>query len=1107
MTTTRTQFFQAALDVHNVIEASAGTGKTYTIMSMVLELLIRGVPLESILLVTFTEKATAELRSRLRDRLSTTLAQEVGLTATERALLHRASLSVDRAQIFTIHGFANKILHEFSFLNDMPMKRHQGVPGDIFLREFHRFMEEEVSAEPELRAIASHIARRQGTSRLMSILKDAQSCHEELTPFSLSEFRGHLEAFADVLTSPSLSLSIEEFLKDPVTPTKGLRISNFIRLFERIIAGLRACLEGHGEWIEECLALHDTFQEKTPSKYMHFLLTHGAVPSRLTAEEVNRFTELLGVLGLHLRSTAVIAGRLLGARLAGRLSESKRDMGVVEFDDMILLLRGSLRQGSPHLAETLRKRYSHAIIDEFQDTDPAQWDIFRDIFLAGGSLSIVGDPKQAIYGFRGADLYTYLEARRTLLDTGRGVPISLDTNYRSSAAMVDTFNRIFTDPDRPWFTHAVSCSPSAAGRIETTSSIPLELLRPDMEEGDSREDLFHKHLDMVCRRLTDLLQEGVRPDEVFILSNTHSELEEMAEYLETAQIPYSFYKRGGLFQSEEAAQILTLLEAVANPFSRHLLGKACLTEFFPLDPREIVRRMHDGAPLPQEHLFVRWHQMSREGRMGAFLDELLEESGYLRRALAGGRGQALLRVTEIIRILGETGESQALTVAQLAEQLKGYISKRLLDEGAALNMQPSAATRDHLPGVQLLTMHKSKGLEARAVFLIGGLTRGKSGGPFLTWHHPDTGRRETGVLGGDPLRMDQYTREQAGEVERLYYVAFTRASERLFAPLFCDTAFTPSDLIRGRYERSNTHLCWLLSQDRLPGARVIDGPLPAAPLHREEPSRRGIAAPPALWSPETIAGRIGPRLFSYSSLHRDSQPFVVPLSFEREESGEQVSSGARFGSYVHELMELVDPSGARGISEQAWRRLPEIRRLRERCAGRYDLLEGEDKLGLSLCHQGWTAPVFTERLSLPGGLCILSELIREREFLFPVPSLHVEQGRVTIPSKDAPRTNFLRGFMDLIFRHQGSLFILDWKTDLLPAYEEEIMMAHAGEHYGIQALIYSAALCRLQGIVDAHTYNQRFGGILYAFLRGGSSERSAMVTLRPPFSELVPLLG
>ncbi|MBU1240002.1 PD-(D/E)XK nuclease family protein, partial [Myxococcota bacterium] len=577
------------------------------------------------------------------------------------------------------------------------------------------------------------------------------------------------------------------------------------------------------------------------------------------------------------------------------------------------------------------------------------------------------------------------------------------------------------------------------------------------------------------------------------------------------RIPFSFYKREGLFDSPEAIQILSLLEAIAQPWATRRAAKACLTEFFSFSPIEIRDFLEKDNSLPIEPLLGHLNHLASEGRYGTMFDRLLEKTGYMERRLSAKEGQQLLITTQIFQILRDVGETDALTLEQLIEQLKGYISGILFDEGSTLNLQPSETTRDQRPGVQLLTMHKSKGLEAKVVFLIGGLSKGRTSGKFTSWHSiPDNGM-VVGVLPQDPRIISRHDQEKAGEVERLYYVALTRASEKLVLPLFTDREGLPLALIKGRYAVLNRHLA-LLMQESVMGelATVINDLDQFTPLAPSAPDIDRAVPPTGIWDPEEIERHRGPRLYSYSSLTRGAAPDHIPLlSFEHHDLGErEESSGAVFGSFVHELMEHAHLPEMMDTSFEDWRQSPRTTALLKSASLGYELLAGEEENGLVLCHRGLTAPCSISGLSLPLGLCQLKDYKREMEFLFPVSECRVDQGKVLrVATQTQDPENFMRGFMDVVFSHHGTLWILDWKTDILPKYCPDTISEHAQNHYAVQALIYAAAISRLAGLINEETYEKHFGGILYSFLRGYTAHTDSLTLIRPGFSDLAPLLG
>lgn len=252
-----------------------------------------------------------------------------------------------------------------------------------------------------------------------------------------------------------------------------------------------------------------------------------------------------------------------------------------------------------------------------------------------------------------------------------------------------------------------------------------------------------------------------------------------------------------------------------------------------------------------------------------------------------------------------------------------------------------------------------------------------------------------------------------------------------------------------------------------------------------------------------MRARAGTTLYSYSALKSSLDTSPEPrFSFETKPERREESSGSIFGNYVHELMELIPLESFDETPLQSWKELPEVTRLAASLTLRYALLPQEGELGLELCYRGYNTPLESGELRLPGGLKEAKVRSCELEFFFPTPTWELTPEL----HPKGPADHFMKGFIDLIFEWEGRLYVLDWKTDSLENYSEPHLRSVIESRYALQAKIYGAAIVRQEGL-DEKTYASRFGGLLYAFLRGFSSERAAVVHFRPSFGDYGALIA
>ncbi|MDP1832189.1 MAG: UvrD-helicase domain-containing protein [Geothrix sp.] len=1077
-----------------VLEASAGTGKTYTLEHLVLDRVLEGIPLEQILVVTFTEKAALELRARVRARLAWMLepaALDSGdgpwwiLDEGARARLRQARGALERAPISTIHSFCQRVLQESALERRSLFDEAQADARQLFDRAWREQLRRASGGDPALRELLGEaLADGQTVEGLEDLLWQAHRERARLLP-DLEAAEAHRQAFPPGLDPQAIGAgwAAAKVHAGTLKAATG-RLAPFLDLLPRsayaFASGLKALgfdslrkasskagLQGDAQvFAEWCLA----FEPPTPE--------------------------------------GVLVQALLPA-VQQRLAVIKDSEGLYDFDDMILRVREALEgPGGPALAARLRERFRVAFIDECQDTDAAQWDIFRTLFHQDGhELVLVGDPKQAIYGFRGGDLPTYLAARDLLAGPRK---VDLAENFRSTEPLLQACAALFSGPH--FFTGEVAFVPVTCGRpelgledAEGRPLPPLRVLRVEELEGGAR--LWRRVALGLARDLKELLdsgarfgkegrREGLSPKDAFVLVGKASEGRLMAEALGAVGLPFAFFKQKGLFRGPEARAWLHLLQAIEDPRDRGRLARALLSPFFGLALPELegIRDPREDHPALQR--LRAWGELARRRRFAELVEQILRDSAVIERLLLLEEGErAITNLRHIGELLARAAAERHGDLAQLIRQLRRWRKGLDLPPGENGDEQRVEGREN---AIQILTLHAAKGLEAPvvAVFAPGAakITR-------LRRFHDDAGRRCL-CLGAAPEGSDLEARieaEEAHEQERLMYVALTRAQARLVVPCFIVDSTTKASPGESKHPRGplkvlNRVLRPLLEQDALPGASVIpleeveaaapEEPRPALKDWVLPPSR--ISAPPLVAEALRAAARPR-RTTSFTALQRR----ITEAHISEAEDPEPDSPGAapdglprgrQVGTLLHELLEAVDPALLRGRSFEAWWKEAAIREPILRRAALAGLGTEAAQEGARRVFLGFTTP-----LPLRGGESPLLEadrLLREMDFLTGLPG-----GR-----------DFLGGSMDALFEKEGRVYLLDWKSNSLPDYGPESLSACISGHYELQVRIYTLAVLRFLGVTGEAAYEARFGGALYVFLRG--LPEGGVWFFRPTWSEV-----
>lgn len=1050
------------LDRHAVIEASAGTGKTFTIEHLVVRILLEtDAEIDRILVVTFTEKATGDLRKRIRDRIERVLSggggedagrrgERVTVSASGRAKLETALFSFGRAPIHTIHSFCQQTLIELAFLSGLPFRTEVDNSGAAFSEAFRAELRERFAVEPAASRLLEEWLAKHSADKLDALLDEARK---------------------------------HRYLERP---------------------------------------RHPPFKANAG----------GGLAMRITDEFLPVVIE--------------------------RMERIKRERGTIDYDDMLAWLARALEDSASGetVAGRLRERLRFGLIDEFQDTDDLQWRIFRRIFVEGagaGVLHVIGDPKQAIYAFRGADVFTYLEARDHLVKRG-AQRVDLVENFRATPQMIDRLNLIL-DQGGPQelfngdikYDHPVRCGKPAMravdGRGDAIEPITFLRYRPwnKAGKGDAAvlvRERLGRHIARTIYRILNqpdcaiFMVDGERrrteARDIFILTRSWSEAHTIAKHLRDAGVTYAFYKQEGLFQTSEAADVLDVLRAIEEPTSRARRQRAWISPFFAVPYAELPKLAGVPSTHPLIDRLFEWKGLAERERFSDLFNCLLHQSGLAyRELLLANSERELTNYQHILETLLEQSLKQRLTLRELIETLDGYIAKRTTPPGVDGNVQRLESER---AAVQIMTVHLSKGLEADVVFVFGGTSNLPDRSKVRDFH---VGRERRVAAGDDAIKAvkDEIRCESEAEDRRLLYVAITRARAKLYLALFPEKALKREE---GYYKYLNWRLRVLAREQssKKPADRpfrivdVGDGPAPGGEIDWRARLEDWKPDPRLLGDDRALGAGLGRMrsesralsVFSYTMLERIASPAAEEVEiedfktdFDESHAAGEISDlpgGRRVGIFLHEVIEAADLrvlNDARTLA--AWKSLSEVQQLIA-AAMRRNLVNDPRwrERGAEIVFNSLKSPIAigdTGKIDALAG-CPAS---REMEFLFPIPE---RSHRLLSAAAGEERWKIGRGvlvgFVDFVFSHGGRIYFADWKSDLLRSYDPATLAAHVANNYELQARIYTVGVLRLLGIRNQSDYARRFGGLLYLFIRGISplgDGKSGVYFHRPAWSEVV----
>jgi len=1188
-----------------LIEASAGTGKTWTIAALYVRLVlghggddafVRPLLPSEILVMTFTRAATRELANRVRERLVQAAAffrGELDLDdpylaaladgyaqGSERSIAaHRLMLAaetMDEAAIFTIDAWCQRMLREHAFDS-----------GSLFDEEL-------VSDERLLFEDAAHDYWRQhvyplGADALGAVLGTWKDVEDMKRGVRELVHRGAL--LGDVATEP-LGQLVARVAREQRAELARLKNgwSERADAMQHWIGQQRGgdpkCFNGTKMRPDSLVKWFDALRAwaNDPALHMPELndtawrrLTPGGIEdafSKNFSADVPECFDATGALQEALNAIDPIAHALLrhaAGHIGARMQELKRRNRQFGFADMLERLKAALEgENGAALRQRIVDQYPVAMVDEFQDTSPDQYRIFDLLYRVADNdpqrgLFLIGDPKQSIYGFRGADIHSYLAARRAT----SGRHYQLGTNFRSTAPLVRAVNQLFLHAegkgdgggyaagafrfrrgeDNPLPFEAVD----AKGHRKQLVGVDGELqalavcttCRDDLKADDYR-DFFAQHC---AEHIVGLLNDErvgfedddgftrLMPADIAILVRDRREAASIRRALARRKVASVYLSdKDSVVESEEAADVLRWLYAVANPLDGGLARAAFATATAGLGLAELARFSHDElAWEARVEQLKNLHGIWQRRGVLAMLRSFIHELGLPARLLAEPGGERrltnLLHLAELLQEASAQLEGEQALTRWFAEQIEGLGSG---GDERVLRLESDAEL------VKVVTVHKSKGLEYPLVYLPFAVTARRTdrrNRAFFEYVDLEGARQLDLALTDDAL--EAVDRARIEEDLRLLYVAVTRARHFLWLGAAAVAA--------GRKGENRLHesaLGYLLNGgDAIAaadlGARFerlragVDG----IALHQLDPPegvtmlRRHDARPELLDAPSYHAQferdwAVG----SFTSLTRHAVAPPAPMRAQEQtlmEEAPQIVNPPRIedapwhrfprgsvpGNFLHEQLEWLAREGFDCLQDPNCE--PRLRQRIERAGWGHRM---DDALAWLHAIVGTSLPPLGRALSA------LGPVLPEMEFWFPSERLDLPQldalcrrhllgaiERPTLPEKTLH--GMLKGFADLVFEIDGRYWVLDYKSNALgtgdAAYTRLAMQAGMAAHrYDIQGTLYMLALHRLlkARLGDAYEPEYQLGGALFLFLRGIANPETHGCCVLAPDLELLDQL-
>lgn len=1136
----------------SLIEASAGTGKTYTISNIILRLILmpqpelKGRPLkiEEILVVTFTKAATQELKDRIREKINTAQRYVEGAIEEDQTLKNivdaaisiagketiylrcrEAALYLDDAPIFTIHSFCQRMLNEYSFGAGQPYQQVLVENNSDILQQLAQqlWREKTYHLAPE---IMVYISSLWATPDML--VKDLGSLLDE-DLVDLSPEQGFTEMscvalekyqnLVDIWQQQSTDIRALFEGKKLGASYRSNHLSARFQALEDYLADSNRALLSWDKKID--YFTQSTIDEKCKEPLRHNLFV-----------ELDELEDLLQ----ELKAAAKSEYRHCFMQ---QLTTYKAEQAILFFDDLIKNLAHALRadaetQSDTSIAEKIGRQYPVALIDEFQDTDQWQYQIFREIYYKkqGQALLMIGDPKQAIYSFRGADIYTYFQARN---DVPECQQYTLDTNWRSKTELVNNVNRLFELQKDAFFQQNFPPYQAVRSPAHFASKKGLNTKAGDSTfsiltvAGDSkttvdilRQQAAEKTAIFIAELLNnnaELNGKTIQPKDITILVRKGTQAEIMKTALFEQGVNSVYLAKDSVLNTEEAQTFLRLIMPCVSPYSTTAIHTALADVLIAYSATQILDITQDPVKFQQiQQQFLLAHELWLKKGFMPMWHQLISYFEVAEKCLSTNNGERrLTNLNQIVEIFQQLDKSQ-LGFEQQLERFQQWVSQAAEnDEHQKLRLDTEANL------VEIATIHSSKGLEYPLVCCPFLFDTGSFKNKSVIVYNEERQQRVLCWETDEKIEQQKYNEEFSEDI-RLLYVALTRAVYHFNCCWSRVKGIEKSAFWHLLYH----HTATFDAIDETKFWQVFDAfkdcvinPVIIPGKSSEKNTNKEITLSVNAFSKNLYHTYVAR---SYSALLPGYHVSVSEIEgIEGKERDEQESQsiiiesplsicdifhfpkGADAGNFMHQIFENIDfQHYADNLPEEVDKQLKQYG---------YDAnWQQTISQHFSICLQ--------KSLAIAG--CALkdlveSQVVKEMNFHLNAKTFKGESLAQLLSSfregQAVPALNnihgLFKGFMDLIFEYNGRYFVLDYKSNFLgfaiEDYRQQAMHEAMQEHYyDLQYLVYLAALQRyLKQCLPDYNYEKHLGGAYYLFIRGINNKNDAGIYFSRPTAKII----
>lgn len=1163
------------LQGRHLIEASAGTGKTFNITRLYLRFLIeKQLSVQQILVMTFTKAATQELKARIDKELRNALNQWGNLgeqdpffagmeqkyaAETVKPILKLALLDLDEAAIFTIHGFCNRVLSEQAFASGVDFDtKMEADTSELLLTATQDWLRQVNQDEANFALLQQN--NWHSPEQFLKHFATAIRQHESL--LSVDENKVEQGAQLALSTYGKACYVKKQEIKKALLKEQDT-------IFEELVSNHKDKTQRIDEWNQLLSWLDSENYETAPKAAGDFIngnryrgnafLKSVFEPFKQLRDEVKKDKLKLDSKVQQQQDSVPVCQLVLTGidKIKQAFGVAKQQNSLMDFDDLIvqlselLLAERSTSQQSPinenssqgHQALTaaLRKNFPVALVDEFQDTDAAQYQILDCLYPKADPrhcLMMIGDPKQAIYGFRGGDIFTYLKAREAA-----DYKWVMDTNWRSMANVVSGYNRLFwggplTEEPQPVFGYGIdyenihSTPKAAANKRALTDAnqtfnainyVYLEnLAKPTGSKGKATKDDYCQRLSVWCsneiiRLLSQakLGDESLKQQDIAVLVKTGREAEFIKQALSNAGLSAVYLSdRANLFLSDQAKEIEYVLTALLEVENESLLVRALSTRLFGFNAEQLAQFQH--AEFQEEweaalNIAITLKQIWQYKGVMAMIMHLIH---HYYQPLAHQHERELTNMIHLAELLQQASRQHK----HPQQLLKWYKHQREYGHNEAEQRLESEANL-----IRIVTQHSSKGLEYPVVFIpfasiysdpskIGVQTK-----QFFSYYDESL-QQSVHQIGADQAVIAAVTEQGIAESIRLLYVAVTRAEHRCYLGIAPFEQSEHSALAKTLGLRSAddwpAYLKSLVkTSDNSSQLIELDDEFEALPYSNNNQQDHQIQA-------QIFDAEINDKwsLYSFSKMTRNAHVSVSIKDYERQDDAAQLpivepqqtqtlanssipddafrftlAKGAASGNLLHDILEYTDfsePDWQSSIAEPV---------------SRFGQLDDEQQQALiawlDSVLKAELAPIEPETQSFCLADLNWQQTLREAEFYFPlsqsktgllmkVLKQHRNQNQPIYLPTASELDGMMHGFIDLIFEFNGRYYLADYKSTHLGYQVEDYNFCALEQNnqqhfYDLQYLIYCLALHRyLAKRVYHYQPEVHFGGVYYLYLRG-----------------------